>query len=55
MEGTSWTMSNNYFTSPSGKVVTQWPYGNYRYRFMTKALGRCRRPPADGPALTPVS
>ena len=40
MEGTSWTMSNNYFTSPSGKVVTQWPYGNYRYRFMTKALGR---------------
>ncbi|MET0882897.1 MAG: NAD(P)/FAD-dependent oxidoreductase, partial [Acidimicrobiales bacterium] len=40
MEGTSWTMSRNYFTSPSGKVVTQWPYGNYRYRFMTKVLGR---------------
>ena len=40
MEGTSWTMSRNYFTSPSGKVVTQWPYGNYRYRFMTKLLGR---------------
>ena len=28
MKGTSWTMSNNYFTSPTGKVVTQWPYGN---------------------------
>ena len=28
MAGTSWTMSNNYFTSPTGKVVTQWPYGN---------------------------
>jgi cation diffusion facilitator CzcD-associated flavoprotein CzcO len=39
MEGTSWTMSNNYFTSPTGKVVTQWPYGNVQYRLMTKALG----------------
>ena len=40
MEGTSWTMSRNYFTSPAGKVVTQWPYGNVLYRVLTKVLGR---------------
>ncbi|HVJ96583.1 MAG TPA: NAD(P)/FAD-dependent oxidoreductase, partial [Acidimicrobiia bacterium] len=40
MEGTSWTMSNNYFTSPTGKIVTQWPYGNVVYRSLTKTLGR---------------
>ena len=40
MPGTSWTMSNNYFTSPTGKVVTQWPYGNVLYRVLTKLLGR---------------
>ena len=40
MEGTSWTMSNNYFTSPTGKVVTQWPTTNLHYRVLTKALGR---------------
>ncbi len=40
MRGTSWTMSSNYFTSPSGKVVTQWPYGNVLYRALTKVLGR---------------
>jgi cation diffusion facilitator CzcD-associated flavoprotein CzcO len=40
MQGTSWTTSNNYFTSPTGKVVTQWPYGNVQYRVLTKVLGR---------------
>jgi cation diffusion facilitator CzcD-associated flavoprotein CzcO len=40
MEGTSWTMTNNYFTSPTGKIVTQWPYGNLQYRWLTKLLGR---------------
>jgi cation diffusion facilitator CzcD-associated flavoprotein CzcO len=40
MEGTSWTMSNNYFTSATGKVVTQWPYGNVLYQVMTRMLGR---------------
>jgi cation diffusion facilitator CzcD-associated flavoprotein CzcO len=40
MAGTSWTMSANYFTSRSGKVVTQWPYGNVMYRLLTKLLGR---------------
>jgi len=40
MEGTSWTMSNNYFTSTTGKIVTQWPSGNLVYRFLTKVFGR---------------
>jgi cation diffusion facilitator CzcD-associated flavoprotein CzcO len=40
MEGTSWTMSNNYFKAPTGKVVTQWPSGNVLYRVLTKSLGR---------------
>jgi cation diffusion facilitator CzcD-associated flavoprotein CzcO len=40
MEGTSWALTNNYFRSSSGKVVTQWPYGNVVYRVLTKALGR---------------
>ena len=33
-------MSNNYFKAPSGKIVTQWPYGNMHYRVLTKLLGR---------------
>jgi cation diffusion facilitator CzcD-associated flavoprotein CzcO len=40
MTGTSWTMSNNYFAAPNGKIVTQWPYGNTQYRILTKLLGR---------------
>ena len=40
MAGTSWTVSNNYFTSPTGKVVTQWPYGNWVYTVLTRLLGR---------------
>jgi cation diffusion facilitator CzcD-associated flavoprotein CzcO len=40
MEGTSWTMSNNYFKSETGKIVTQWPYGALYYRLLTKVLGR---------------
>jgi cation diffusion facilitator CzcD-associated flavoprotein CzcO len=40
MEGTSWTMSHNYFTSATGKVVTQWPYGNTIYGVMTRVFGR---------------
>jgi cation diffusion facilitator CzcD-associated flavoprotein CzcO len=40
MEGTSWTMSNNYFTSATGKIVTQWPSGNMVYRGVTKVFGR---------------
>ena len=40
MEGTSWTMTNNYFRSPTGKIVTQWHSGNLHYRVLTKLLGR---------------
>ena len=40
MAGTSWTMTNNYFKSPTGKIVTQWPYGNVMYTLLTKLLGR---------------
>jgi cation diffusion facilitator CzcD-associated flavoprotein CzcO len=40
MNGTTWTLTRNYFTSPTGKVVTQWPYGNLQYLLMTKILGR---------------
>jgi cation diffusion facilitator CzcD-associated flavoprotein CzcO len=40
MEGTSWTMTKNYFKSPTGKVVTQWHSGNLHYRVLTKLLGR---------------
>jgi len=40
MEGTSWTMSNNYFKSATGKIVTQWPSGNMVYRGLTTAFGR---------------
>jgi cation diffusion facilitator CzcD-associated flavoprotein CzcO len=40
MQGTSWTMSNNYFKAPTGKVVTQWPIGCTVYRALTKVLGR---------------
>jgi hypothetical protein len=39
MVGTSWTMSNNYFKSASGTIVTQWPSGNMVYRLLTKCLG----------------
>jgi cation diffusion facilitator CzcD-associated flavoprotein CzcO len=50
MRGTSWTMSNNYFRSSTGKIVTQWPSGNLVYRALTRMLGRaseetrCRPP-----------
>ena len=40
MRGTSWTLTRTYFTSASGKVVTQWPSGNMVYRILTKLLGR---------------
>jgi hypothetical protein len=40
MKGTSWTMSNNYFKSETGKIVTQWPSGNVVYRALTKLAGR---------------
>ena len=40
MLGTSWTMSNNYFRAPTGKIVTQWPSGNLVYRAAHKVPGQ---------------
>lgn len=40
MEDTSWAVTNNYFKSESGKVVTQWPYGNWIYTVLTRVFGR---------------
>ncbi|AOS93748.1 flavin-containing monooxygenase [Mycobacterium intracellulare] len=40
MAKTAWVRSNNYYKSPSGRVVTQWPYGAVIYRAVTKLLGR---------------
>ena len=40
MVGTSWTMSRNYFTAPTGRIVTQWPSSCTVYRVLTKLLGR---------------
>ncbi|MEB4208660.1 NAD(P)/FAD-dependent oxidoreductase [Mycobacterium sp. 94-17] len=40
MSKTAWVRSNNYYKSPSGRVVTQWPYGAVIYRTVTKLLRR---------------
>lgn len=40
MEGTAWTVSNNYYKSPSGRIVTQWPFGALFYGVLTKLLAR---------------
>jgi cyclohexanone monooxygenase len=40
MDGTSWIVTNNYFKSETGRVVTQWPYGNWIYTVLTRMLGR---------------
>jgi cation diffusion facilitator CzcD-associated flavoprotein CzcO len=59
MQGTSWTMSSNYFTSPTGKVVTQWPYGNWVYTVCTRLFGRVsettRRRALRGHETSPTS
>jgi cation diffusion facilitator CzcD-associated flavoprotein CzcO len=38
MEGTAWTVSNNYYKSGSGRIVTQWPFGALLYGVLTKLL-----------------
>ncbi len=40
VRGTAWEVANNYFTSGSGRIVTQWPYSPLVYAGMTKTLGR---------------
>jgi cation diffusion facilitator CzcD-associated flavoprotein CzcO len=37
---TAWSVSNNYFKSGSGRIVTQWPYSPLVYASLTKSLGR---------------
>jgi cation diffusion facilitator CzcD-associated flavoprotein CzcO len=39
MTKTAWVVSNNYYKAPSGRVVTQWPYGTLLYGALTKFLG----------------
>jgi hypothetical protein len=40
VRNTAWTVSNNYFKSGSGRIVTQWPYSPLVYAALTKSLGR---------------
>lgn len=40
MTRTAWVVANNYYKAPSGRVVTQWPYGSLLYGALTKLLGR---------------
>ena len=40
MEGTAWAVSNNYFTTTTGKIVTQWPFSALDYGALLKTLGR---------------
>jgi len=39
MEGTAWAVSNNYFTTDKGKIVTQWPFSALDYGALLKTLG----------------
>jgi len=38
MHGTAWVVSNNYYKAPSGRIVTQWPFGPLLYGILTKTL-----------------
>ena len=58
MRGTAWEVSNNYYKAPSGRIVTQWPFGPTFYGVLTKTLAplseRTRAVVgADGPAGAP--
>jgi hypothetical protein len=39
MADTAWAVSNNYFTTAAGKVVTQWPFSALDYGALLKTLG----------------
>ena len=39
MADTAWAVSNNYFTTGAGKVVTQWPFSALDYGALLKTLG----------------
>jgi hypothetical protein len=36
----TWPMSRNYFTTATGRVVTQWPFGALPYRVLSRVLAR---------------
>jgi len=38
MDGTAWQVSNNYYKSASGRIVTQWPFGALLYGALAKVL-----------------
>ena len=38
MRGTAWEVSNNYYKAPTGRIVTQWPFGPLLYGILTKTL-----------------
>jgi cation diffusion facilitator CzcD-associated flavoprotein CzcO len=51
VNATAWNVGNNYFRSPSGKIVTQWPFGSGAYGLLVRLLGQrsemARRLPRD--------
>ncbi len=38
MRGTAWVVSNNYYKAPTGRIVTQWPFGPLLYGLLAKTL-----------------
>ena len=38
MRGTAWVVSNNYYKAPTGRIVTQWPFGPLLYGLLSKTL-----------------
>jgi cation diffusion facilitator CzcD-associated flavoprotein CzcO len=61
MEDTAWKVSNNYFTTSQGKIVTQWPFSALDYGAMVKIMGplsesaRTCDEAADGPDADALS
>ncbi|MBO0731081.1 MAG: NAD(P)/FAD-dependent oxidoreductase, partial [Acidimicrobiaceae bacterium] len=54
MAGTAWVVSNNYYKAPTGKIVTQWPYGPLFYGFLTNVLGGVSLRTHRGTRATPI-
>ncbi len=40
VQSTVWEVSDNYYKSSTGKIVTQWPYSPGTYGLMVRVLGR---------------
>ncbi len=62
MDGTAWQVSNNYYKSASGRIVTQWPFGALLYGALAKVLAPLSETtrvvragtPSDTPAYSAV-